>query len=505
MKSVMLAVLVFANYAMAESGLMDVNHLNQSLRQTKAGWVAKPNHLTQLSVSQLKAMMGVKRSAETHFHLNPPATKPNAALPAVVDWRANNGNWVTPVLDQGYCGSCVAFASIGTLETQYRISTGLSTFNIKLSPQYILDCGGGSCGMGWEPTDAANFLQSTGATAESCLPYTSGETDQDVACSAACPTAGQDNVKIAAFSQPTRLGFDIDALKAALQKGPLVTTLDVYADFMLYSSGVYKHVSGDVLGGHAISIVGYDDNQQALIIRNSWGSDWGMEGFAYVSYSDVSGVGSETWAFTMPSSAGAVSVASPLDYAHFSGTANVQATSTYVNTDSLSVSFFNAGGTAVWTNNCTGSTCNLNADVSGLPDGNYTVQAIALDSTGKQLTRSVVQSFYVSNTQPALTVNFSGTKSTDLSKPLTGVIVMSIAVNSANGVPLTSVVFHHKSVSIGQEVTREATAVADGMLMDWGTENVTNGSYEIWFEGHLTTNTFDDVVSSPHLTVQTQN
>ena len=104
---------------------------------------------------------------------------------------------------------------------------------------------------------------------------------------------------------------DVNSVKEALQKGPLVTTLSVYADFMSYGGGVYKHVTGDELGGHAISIVGYDDTKQAFIVRNSWGQEWGENGFGYVAYDDTSGVGDETWLYEMPSLGGAVAMTSP--------------------------------------------------------------------------------------------------------------------------------------------------------------------------------------------------
>ncbi len=97
------------------------------------------------------------------------------------------------------------------------------------------------------------------------MPYTSGATGQDVACSATCADSAQRSVRITSYGTPSRMVKDVDSVKQALQHGPLVTTLDVYADFMAYSSGVYKHVTGDMLGGHAVSIVGYDDSLGAFI------------------------------------------------------------------------------------------------------------------------------------------------------------------------------------------------------------------------------------------------
>ena len=72
-------------------------------------------------------------------------------------------------------------------------------------------------------------------------------------------------------------------------KGPLVTTMTVYEDFFDHKSGVYKHTTGKLAGGHAVSIVGYDDKDQAWIIRNSWGPDYGDNGYVKIAYDDDSG------------------------------------------------------------------------------------------------------------------------------------------------------------------------------------------------------------------------
>jgi hypothetical protein len=84
-----------------------------------------------------------------------------------------------------------------------------------------------------------------------------------------------------------------------LQTGPLLTTMTVYTDFMFYTSGVYKHVTGDVEGGHAVVIVGYNDADQAFIVRNSWGPEWGEGGYFRIAYTDVSGVGRSNYAITL--------------------------------------------------------------------------------------------------------------------------------------------------------------------------------------------------------------
>lgn len=65
-----------------------------------------------------------------------------------------------------------------------------------------------------------------------------------------------------------------------MQKGPLSTAFSVYADFPTYKSGVYKHHSGSMLGGHAVEFIGWgvDGSQKYWLVKNSWNEDWGDGG-----------------------------------------------------------------------------------------------------------------------------------------------------------------------------------------------------------------------------------
>jgi hypothetical protein len=366
----------------------------------------------------------------------------------------------------------------------------------------LMSCGGGSC-EGWEVGPAASYVKSHGIPAESCFPYTSGASGQDLTCNA-CPNAAATTVRAASFNRPTTYSFDINALKAALQKGPLATTLDVYADFMLYSGGVYKHVTGDDLGGHAVSIVGYDDNKKALIIRNSWGTGWGEDGFAYVSYDDVSGVGDETWGFSMPSMTGGVSVESPVDYSYFTNQATVKVNSTYEGTDSITATFYDDSGKSVWSDSCKGTSCSLTSNVAALPDGTYTVQSMAMDATGKKQGQSFSQTFYVVNSKPTLTLSFGGADGQPLKGPLTGDTTIQVALTTSDSVPMNELEFHYKDSS-GKEIVRTAGNVANGMQLTWGTDMHPNGMYEVWMVGHVTTNAFDDTIETQHVTVELKN
>ncbi|UYL09456.1 C1 family peptidase [Bdellovibrio sp. SKB1291214] len=503
MRSLILVALLFTVQA-GHAELINVQQLNQKIQKQGGEWRAEENSLTKLSKSELKHRMGLNLNQATDVEFVMPESPVRAQLPAVLDWRNKDGqNWVSPILDQANCGSCVAFASIGVLETQYKISSLLPSFNVKFSPQNLFSCGGGKCDWGWRPEGAARYLQQSGVPDEACMPYSSGSTGEDVACRASCPDTAQRSVKISSYSTPTRGSQDLNAVKMALQKGPLVTTLTVYADFMAYAGGVYKHTDGNYLGGHAISIVGYDDSKQAFIIRNSWGEEWGEKGFGYVAYSDQSGVGDDTWLYNMKPLAGGVSVESPNDYSYFTKTIPVKAASTYQSTDSLAVAIYNSQNQVVASLNCATANCAQDLDISALPDGRYEVQVYAMNSHGEKMGTSERHFFYVVNQEPTLSITFKGANGTDLSKSLNGRIEVEVTSTSTS-VPLSSIEFHHVGPD-GKDSVRSASIVPNKLMMGWRTNLVPNGQYDMWFTGRVKSNGMDVVVESAHQKVNLKN
>ena len=497
---------VQAATSFANANLVNVEALNQKLKKENATWVAKDNWLNQMPKSEAKHLMGLQRriSPDVQFvdHNSFVKTK---ALPSSIDWRNKDGkNWVSPILNQANCGSCVAFASIGTLETQMKISSAFPDFNVRLSTQNLFSCGGGSCDYGWYPDSAASSLMNRGVPDEACMPYQSGSTGKDVACKASCADTSRRSVKIASYGSPTLTVQNVESVKEALQHGPLVTTLSVYADFMSYAGGVYKHSTGDYLGGHAVSIVGYDDATQSFIIRNSWGEDWGVKGFANVSYDDASGVGDETWGYTMPSAAGSVSVQTPRDYSYFSEHAPVKAFATFPSTDSVTETIFDAKGAAIWTGTCPQAQCENNVDVTAFPEGRYEVQAQAMDAHGASIGSSTRQFFYVVHQAPTATLTMKGHGGLDLGKDLKDRVEFDVTSTLSGTVPLSGMEFHFRGPD-GVDNVRHSEVVPRDMTVGWRTNLMPNGAYEIWMKGVLKTDTLNLSVESAHYKVNTKN
>lgn len=278
----------------------DLAHIQSGIRAKKAQWTASETSVSLLSPAQKQKRASLK------LPVSPGEAKvllisPKTSLPSSFDWRNRGGNFVTPVRDQGDCGSCWAFATTAALEAATLISAATPNIDLNLAEQVLLSCSGaGNCEEGGSIDLASNFLRDTGLPAETCFPYQA----VDGSCAAACSGWQAEAYKIAGWSWVATEWPGVDLLKNALYaQGPLVTTMAVYEDFYYYNSGVYSYTSGALQGFHGVLIVGYDEPGQYFIVKNSWGSGWGEMGYFRIAYSQlgsVVGFGKWTIAYTGP-------------------------------------------------------------------------------------------------------------------------------------------------------------------------------------------------------------
>ena len=201
----------------------------------------------------------------------------HAAVPAAVDWRDNGGNWVTPVKNQRNCGSCVSFATLATVESRLRIACRRPDLDIDLAESHLFFCGcGNCCDRGWYFEPALNFCQTTGTALESSWPYAPNNQP--------CRSVPI-HLKIQGWQ---RLLSTTDRKNAIASGGPVVAGMQVYDDFYAYKTGVYRKSSqAQRRGGHAVCVVGYDDNAGCWIAKNSWGNTWGEQGFFRIAYGEA--------------------------------------------------------------------------------------------------------------------------------------------------------------------------------------------------------------------------
>ncbi|HVP36732.1 MAG TPA: C1 family peptidase [Terriglobales bacterium] len=253
-------------------------------------WIAQRNWTSELSDEEFDKLLGFKPPKGYYEWLaKQPKLRAKVGIefPPVFDWR--DSSIVTPVKNQGSCGSCWAFAATGAFEAAIKKHDGIE---YDLSEQQVVSCNvyvENGCDGGWAET-AYELFQRHGAILESAMPYQASGT---VPCT-------QDLYPVVAKLKSWQyVDNDVNAIKAAILIGPVYSGFSVYHDFDSYSSGCYQHTSGYYRGEHAIVIVGWDDNacgtgQGAWICKNSWGANWGgLHGYFYIKWGDC-GIGGST-------------------------------------------------------------------------------------------------------------------------------------------------------------------------------------------------------------------
>ena len=204
------------------------------------------------------------------------------SVPASVDWRTKGA--VTPVKDQGQCGSCWSFSTTGALEGIYAIKRANL---VSFSEQQLVDCdyiraGGTSLGCnGGDMGSAMEWIgKNNGLCTEQAYPYFSGTTKTNGACQKSCSiVSGSDissTVSVSANSD--------NAMMTALAQQPVSVAIEAdQSSFQLYKSGVFTGSCGTNLD-HGVLLVGYG-NMNGLdyyIMKNSWSTSWGSQGYMYM-------------------------------------------------------------------------------------------------------------------------------------------------------------------------------------------------------------------------------
>lgn len=260
-----------------------------------SGWTAGTNTIWNLTWAKKVYYLGWLPPDKSEEGREPTALPgPRRELPSSWDWTSVDGeNHVSPVKNQADCGSCWAFAACGVLESLREIKGKTDCGFDDLSEQFVVSCceTAGGCEGGSAPAPA-NFLRDTGTPDEDCLSYQAKDSVGGVPCSDRCDDWSDRLRKITSWSYVRDGGLAsqpgaVDSLKQAVYNAPQWVTFLVYADFYAYKSGVYRHVLGPYVGGHAVVLVGYDDDNSCFICKNSWGKDWGESGYFRIAYSQV--------------------------------------------------------------------------------------------------------------------------------------------------------------------------------------------------------------------------
>ena len=195
------------------------------------------------------------------------------ASTAAFDWRALKK--VTRIKDQGGCGSCWDFAAMAAYESAYLIRNLLT---IDASEQHALDCANaGSCMGGWYGP-VWGWMHNTKLATGQQLPYS--------AAAQSCPTSIAGNYLTVAWGFVTTQNATppvADLKQALCDHGPLAVAMQATPLFQAYTGGVFNQPG--IFGiNHAVTIVGWDDSTQSWIVKNSWGTGWGEQGYFRIHY-----------------------------------------------------------------------------------------------------------------------------------------------------------------------------------------------------------------------------
>ncbi|KAK2956056.1 putative Gut-specific cysteine proteinase [Blattamonas nauphoetae] len=260
-------------------GLASVSAFDTSIIDTinndkTATWTAGPTKFTGKTTEELKRMF----SKELQQMLEDSDWEPfefNDNSPKEFDARTEWPNKIQGVRDQGSCGSCWAFAGSSVLSDRFAIAGcgkgELSQQDLVSCDMVDMGCNGGNPMLEWV------WMTLRGITTADCIPYVSGDGTVPK-----CPKKCANGTAITRHKANSFSQIIGPFIKNNLQSsGPQEVCFTVYEDFMSYRSGIYEHKTGEMLGGHAVKLVGWgeENGTKFWTCQNSWGLNWGESGY----------------------------------------------------------------------------------------------------------------------------------------------------------------------------------------------------------------------------------
>ena len=293
------AIAILVSTALAATHPFATIEMVNKINSLQSYWKASLNTPTaQMSAEHFRSLLGVHSpSLPSPFPRKRFTAAELAAAPKSYDPRDHyKCESMRMIRDQSSCGSCWAFGAVSAMSDRECIVHGK---DIILSAEDMNSCsGGGSCNGGY-PFAAFYYWRSTGVVTEKCRPYSLPSCDHyGTNTSNPCPKLQYPTpicikqcVKGSGLewaadkhkaSSVYTVGNESEMMSELSSKGPCEASMDVYADFLLYESGVYYHTTGRFQGGHANKIMGYGTDKNGnkfWLCANSWNANWGENGY----------------------------------------------------------------------------------------------------------------------------------------------------------------------------------------------------------------------------------
>lgn len=233
------------------------------------------NKFTDMSEDEYRRMLGYNPANRTKRRRDTRIKTFDGTAPTKIDWRQKGA--VTAVKDQGQCGSCWSFSATGSMEGAHFIAKNES---VVLSEAQLVDCDStdGGCNGGLMENAFKYVIKNGGIDTEQDYPYE----PMDASCDS--QKAKKHAAKFSSWKAVTPNREDQLRLAVA-QHGPISVAVEADQQaWMGYQSGVVTSDSCGTNLDHGVLVVGYDSeaNPPYWIVKNSWGEDWGMDGYIHL-------------------------------------------------------------------------------------------------------------------------------------------------------------------------------------------------------------------------------
>jgi len=254
----------------------NLHFINTHNARTDKTFKVKVNQHADLTMAEMKVRMGLLGAPDLTSAKKTHKADPSATIPASVDWRTTNV--VSPVKDQGVCGSCWAFSSSEAIEGQYAMKHNEI---IILSEQFLVDCawnnGSQGCGGGFQSA-AFQYVTEVGGI-PSAVDYGGYKMINEM-----CHYNNMSATAVVHGFNAIASGDELALAQTSAVAGPIAISINVQMSLVFYESGVYYDPA--CLNGiddldHAVLLIGYgtENGQDFWLVKNSWSTFWGDFGY----------------------------------------------------------------------------------------------------------------------------------------------------------------------------------------------------------------------------------